>query len=87
MTSIGADNSSYSTRLIVYFPEDEEESKFLLSYHVLTICYWVIYTGLCQTISIFGVLTNIINIICFVKQGFKESVNVSLLGMSLLTFR
>lgn len=40
----------------------------------------VVYSVVCQAIAIFGIVTNIINIICFIKQGFKESVNVSLFG-------
>lgn len=31
-------------------------------------------------ISLFGIVGNIINILVFVKQGFKNSMNVSLLG-------
>lgn len=35
---------------------------------------------LCQLICVFGIATNIINIVCFIKQGFNDPVNVSLLG-------
>lgn len=41
---------------------------------------WVAIAVLCQIVIFFGMTSNIINIICFVKQGFKDSVNVSLLG-------
>lgn len=41
---------------------------------------WVIFGVLCQVITVFGIATNIVNIICFVKQNVKDSVNVSLLG-------
>lgn len=41
----------------------------------------IVYGVLCTTIDLCGMITNIINIICFVKQGFRDSVNVSLLGM------
>lgn len=37
-------------------------------------------TALCQSIVVFGIVTNIINIICFVKQGFKDQINISLSG-------
>lgn len=41
---------------------------------------WVMFAVVCQAVDAFGVVTNIINIVCFVKQGFKEPINVSLLG-------
>ncbi|XP_059170411.1 uncharacterized protein LOC131951958 [Physella acuta] len=40
------------------------------------------YGVLCEAICIFGIFFNIINIIVFVKQGFEESVNISLLGLA-----
>lgn len=40
---------------------------------------------ICEFIDVIGSAANIINIICFCKQGFKDSVNISLLGMYLLT--
>lgn len=41
---------------------------------------WIIYTVICQAVEVFGIVTNIINIICFVKQGLGDSINISLLG-------
>lgn len=52
-----------------------------ISDEALTIAMYFIYTVMCQTVNIFGTVTNIINIICFVKQGFKDSINITLLGM------
>jgi hypothetical protein len=40
----------------------------------------IFFNGFWQTINLFGIITNILNMICFVKQGFKDSINVSLLG-------
>lgn len=57
-------------------PED-----FVISKTVIQIYIWFVYTILCQAINIFGIVTNILNIVCFLQQGLKESVNVSLLGM------
>ncbi|CAG5127919.1 unnamed protein product, partial [Candidula unifasciata] len=51
----------------------------LISDADLTIAVWVLFALICQAIDVFGVVTNIINIMCFVKQGFKDPVNVSLL--------
>ncbi|CAG5130212.1 unnamed protein product, partial [Candidula unifasciata] len=58
----------------------------LLSEELRLICQWIIYTVVCQFIDVFGIATNIINIICFIKQGFKDSVNISLLGSTTLVF-
>lgn len=41
---------------------------------------WVNYAVVCQAIVVFGVVSNIINVVCFVKQGFKEPINISLTG-------
>lgn len=49
---------------------------------VVLIYKYVVFTVLRQAINIFGIVTNTINIICFVKHGFKESINVSLLGIT-----
>ncbi|CAG5122374.1 unnamed protein product, partial [Candidula unifasciata] len=40
------------------------------------------YVTLCGIISLFGIGANIANIIVFVKQGFKDSINISLLGLA-----
>ncbi|CAG5128383.1 unnamed protein product, partial [Candidula unifasciata] len=53
-----------------------------LSDTTVLICSWALYTVLCQVINIFGIITNTINIVCFVKQGFQDSTNISLLGLS-----
>lgn len=47
---------------------------------VTEIYIWVLCTVACQVVNVFGVVTNIINIMCFIKQGFKDAVNISLLG-------
>lgn len=56
-------------------------SDILVSDGTLLICQWVLFTGVCQSVDIFGTVANIINIICFVKQGFHDPVNISLFGM------
>ncbi|XP_035827204.1 uncharacterized protein LOC118478201 [Aplysia californica] len=35
---------------------------------------------LCGLVSLFGVASNIINIVVFAKQGFQDSMNISLMG-------
>ncbi|CAG5130211.1 unnamed protein product, partial [Candidula unifasciata] len=51
----------------------------LLSDEVRIICQWIFFTVICQIIDLFGIATNIVNIVCFVRQGFKDPVNISLL--------
>lgn len=38
------------------------------------------FAVICQLMDVFGTCTNIVNVVVFVKQGFKDSVNVSLMG-------
>lgn len=38
---------------------------------------------ICQAVSIFGIASNIINIIVFTKQGFSDTMNISLLGLAI----
>ncbi|CAG5117001.1 unnamed protein product, partial [Candidula unifasciata] len=57
--------------------QDTEDT--LVSYEARRLFLWIGIAVVCQVIDIFGTVTNIINIICFVQQGFKDPVNVSLL--------
>lgn len=56
-----------------------------ISDEAVLIFTWVVFEGLCQMINIFGIVTNVINIICFIRQHFKDSVNISLLGKKRLS--
>lgn len=71
-TQMFADNSKLSRTVDLSDPLVSEEAA--------NIFQWLGYSLLCEFIDIFGTLTNIVNIICFVKLGFKDPVNVSLLG-------
>ncbi|XP_005100339.1 allatostatin-A receptor-like [Aplysia californica] len=57
----------------------------LVSDDVKLIFQVVNFAIICEIIDVFGTVTNIINIIVFVKLGFSDPVNVSLLGMMYLT--
>lgn len=61
---------------------EEQSSRKLITDEVSLIFQWIIYAVVCQTIDVLGTAGNIINIVCFVKQGFKDSVNISLLGIA-----
>ncbi|CAG5126086.1 unnamed protein product, partial [Candidula unifasciata] len=50
-----------------------------VSYEARLIFQWICFAIVCELVDIFGTATNIINIICFIKQGFRDPVNVSLL--------
>lgn len=57
-----------------------ESSGTLVSDNVLYLFQWFFITVVCNIIDVFGVMTNIINIICFLRLGFRDPVNISLLG-------
>lgn len=40
----------------------------------------IVISTVCQMVAVFGVVTNIINIICLGSQGFKDPINISLTG-------
>lgn len=65
---------------VLFSVNNENESEVLLSDYVAEIFQWVAFTAICQVLDIFGIGANSINIICFVRQGFRDSFNVSLLG-------
>ncbi|XP_005100341.1 allatostatin-A receptor-like [Aplysia californica] len=55
----------------------------LVSDDVKLIFQVVNFAIVCEIIDVFGTVTNIINIIVFVKLGFSDPVNVSLLGLAI----
>lgn len=61
-------------------PRTSTESGTSLSVEAAFVIQWVLFAVVCQAVDILGIIANIINIICFVKQGFKDPVNISLLG-------
>lgn len=54
----------------------------LLNEQLVIIYNRVVFGVLCQSLAIFGIGTNLINIICFAQQGFKDQINISLTGTS-----
>ncbi|XP_005094264.1 probable G-protein coupled receptor 139 [Aplysia californica] len=40
------------------------------------------YSVICGLLSLFGVVTNVLNMVVFVKIGFQESMNISLMGLA-----
>lgn len=57
------------------------EADLVLDHNVVVIFHWVVFGVLNQMVDLFGIVTNIMNIICFFKQGFAEPVNVSFVGI------
>lgn len=55
--------------------------KVIISLAAKVILHWIVWAILSQAVVVFGIFSNIINIVCFVKQGFKDSINVSLTGL------
>ncbi|CAG5128588.1 unnamed protein product, partial [Candidula unifasciata] len=58
------------------------KSRAIVSNEVLY--YFLLFNlwGVGQGVCLFGIMTNILNIIVFVKQGVKDTVNISLLGLA-----
>ncbi|CAG5121617.1 unnamed protein product, partial [Candidula unifasciata] len=77
MTTANIDNLFNES--VYHLPDVCLSHHKLISDEWLHICFWLVFAVLCQLIDIFGTITNVVNIICFVKQGFKDPVNVSLL--------
>lgn len=71
----GTELTTYSLRNVT-----DTDMEALPSDQATSICQWIMDTVICQLIDVFGIGTNIINMMCFIKQGFKDSVNVSLFG-------
>lgn len=76
---------SKSVQLLNYSCSYGEMADPIVSDESLIIFLWNAAL-LCQFICAFGIATNIVNILCFVKQGFVDPVNVSLLGKTILYF-
>lgn len=65
---------------------DTVSSPFVVSDDLLLIFQWVVFVVICQIIDVFGTVTNIINIICFIEQGFQDTINISLMGNVVYVF-
>ncbi|XP_012945443.1 formyl peptide receptor-related sequence 6-like [Aplysia californica] len=48
-------------------------------FHIIKVVNVVVISGV---LSLFGVASNIINIVVFAKQGFQDSMNISLMGLA-----
>jgi hypothetical protein len=57
-----------------------EDSGKIFSDEIAIIFQWLTFSTLCQAVAVFGIGSNIVNIICFIKQGFKDPINISFLG-------
>ncbi|CAG5128584.1 unnamed protein product [Candidula unifasciata] len=61
---------------------DTSTSQVLLSDEVLYYFLLINFWGPALVVCILGVVTNILNIIIFCKQGLRDTVNISLLGLA-----
>lgn len=75
-TKIRKTNSSVMIWVAPGNSDDNELSDPLISDTAGLALKWVFFTILCQAVDLFGIGMNVINIVCFIKQGFKEPVNV-----------
>ncbi|BFZ17426.1 hypothetical protein BsWGS_20465 [Bradybaena similaris] len=51
--------------------------------YIIHLTFFVILSGV---VSLLGMLANVINILVFVRQGFRDSMNISLLGLAVADF-
>ncbi|XP_059140930.1 tachykinin-like peptides receptor 86C [Physella acuta] len=68
------DETSTSWLVIGYYKITSDEAKI-----VLEIVFFFFFSGV---ISVCGTVANVINIVVFLKQGFSDAVNISLLGLA-----
>ncbi|XP_012943210.1 tachykinin-like peptides receptor 86C [Aplysia californica] len=66
------------------YPSNSETTlKGLVDDHVREIFVLLFFVFALGTISFFGVVFNAVNMIVFIKQGFKDTVNIALFGMAI----
>ncbi|XP_013089577.2 neuropeptide receptor 15-like [Biomphalaria glabrata] len=58
-------------------------SKQLIDDQLAQVFFFVNYVSLGQGVNVFGILSNLLSILVFVKLGFKETSNISLLGLTI----
>lgn len=75
-------SATYSADTVQVGSVQHLTSENILSDEAAVIVQWLVFV-LCQLVDVLGSCTNIINIVCFVRQGLQDPVNVSLLGMLL----
>lgn len=63
-----------------YVDSPETSRTTFIGNDVVGILQWIIWATLPQVIIGCGIVGNVINIICFVKQGFRDTVNVTFVG-------
>lgn len=63
-----------------FYDSFELSHDTLISRHGVIIFNWIVWATVAQAVVVFGIISNIINMVCFVNQGFKDSINVSLTG-------
>ncbi|CAG5116917.1 unnamed protein product [Candidula unifasciata] len=81
MAQLTNDDVSMSTQNTV--TNSLGSSDIYLSELTREIIIGVVYVVINPLFSVFGIITNLINITVFIKCGFSDSVNIALLGLSL----
>lgn len=60
--------------------QSEQSIRDLVSFEISHTVQIIFLVAGCGVVSLFGIGANVINIAVFVRQGFRESINISLLG-------
>lgn len=71
---------SDSSRSFISVSREDDGIDVLINAQTASILNWILLAGICQGVAVFGTFANIVNIVCFLRQGFKDSVDVSLFG-------
>lgn len=61
--------------------------SIILSDDVTVVQQYILLSSICQLINIFGIASNIINIICLLRQDMADPINISFLGTTFLNTR
>ncbi|CAG5134072.1 unnamed protein product [Candidula unifasciata] len=75
-------SSSNDTRNMFYV----EYEKALLSDEIMSYFITINTSGIGHSVTVLGLIVNVLNIIVFVRQGLQNSVTISLLGLSVSDF-
>ncbi|BFZ07855.1 hypothetical protein BsWGS_10894 [Bradybaena similaris] len=67
----------------IFYSTPETQRDSLIGESGMLIFNWIVWAVVSEVVVVFGIISNIINIICFVNQGFKDSINVSLTGLAI----
>ncbi|XP_005099018.2 adenosine receptor A1 [Aplysia californica] len=87
ISHLWGNSSTYSRDLKMSLPMTTSSPSGSFHENIVSDEQWLIFqvvniVVICGLVSLFGVASNIINIVVFAKQGFQDSMNISLMGLA-----